>query len=91
MCVGLGCGLGLGKWGEKKLITLWLLLKLRISGGSEFCFKIYIEREICAKRGCGLGWKDEAGRLSAKERESLKEGAGWVERACGGFCKKKMC
>ena len=36
-----------------------------------------------------MGWKDEGGRLSAKERESLKEGAGWVERACGGFCKKK--
>ena len=37
--VGLVCGLGWGKWGKKKLITLWLLLKLRISGGSEFCFK----------------------------------------------------
>jgi hypothetical protein len=25
-----------------------------------------------------------------QKREScLKEGAGWVERACGGFCKKK--
>ena len=47
--VGLGCGLGWG-FGErvqKNFITLWLLLKLRISGGSEFCFKIYIEREIC--------------------------------------------
>ena len=42
----------LGEVGEKKkLITLWLLLKLRISGGSEFCFKIYIEREICVKKG----------------------------------------
>ena len=33
----------LGVWGifrgKKKLITLWLLLKLRISGGSEFCFR----------------------------------------------------
>jgi hypothetical protein len=53
VCVGLGCGLGWGKWGKKKLITLWLLLKLRISGGSEFCFKIYIEREICVKEGAG--------------------------------------
>ena len=26
-CVVLGCGLGWGKWGKKKLITLWLLLK----------------------------------------------------------------
>ncbi len=40
--VGWVCGLGWGIWGErgkKTLITLWLLLKLRISGGSEFCFK----------------------------------------------------
>ena len=59
-------GWGLGERAKKNFITLWLLLKLRISGGSEFCFKIYVEREIC-----------------------VKEGAGWVERACGGFCKKK--
>jgi hypothetical protein len=51
--VGLVCGLGWGFGGRraKKLITLWLLLKLRISGVSEFCFKIYIEREICVKKG----------------------------------------
>ncbi len=53
--VGLVCGLGWG-FGEgraKKLITMWLLLKLLISGGSEFCFKIYVEREICVKEGAG--------------------------------------
>ena len=44
--LGWGCGLGWGEWGKKKLITLWVLLKLRISGGSEFCFKIFVEREI---------------------------------------------
>jgi hypothetical protein len=51
--VGLVCGLGwgFGRVGQKNFITLWLLLKLRISGGSEFCFKIYIEREICVKKG----------------------------------------
>ncbi len=39
--VGLGCGGvgGLGSEGEKNSTTLWLLLKLRISGRSEFCFK----------------------------------------------------
>jgi hypothetical protein len=36
-----------------------------------------------------LGWKDEG--VSAKEREScLKECAGWVERAGGGFGKKNV-
>ncbi len=50
-----------GRWGfgeraKKNFITLWLLLKLRISGGSEFCFKIYVEREICVKEGaCWVG------------------------------------
>ncbi len=39
-----------GRVGQKNFITLWLLLKLRISEGSEFCFKIYVEREICGKR-----------------------------------------
>ncbi len=39
--VGLGCGGvgGLGSEGEKNSTTLWLLLNLRILGGSEFCFK----------------------------------------------------
>ena len=50
--VGVRVGFGVSG-GKKKLITLWLLLKLRISGGSEFCFKIYIEREICVKEGAG--------------------------------------
>ena len=59
--VGLGCGLGWGKWGKKKLITLWLLLKLRISGGSEFCFKIHVEREICLKEGAGWVGRMRAG------------------------------
>jgi hypothetical protein len=51
--VGLGCGGvgGLGSEGEKNFTTLWLLSKLRILGGSEFCFKIYVEREICVKEG----------------------------------------
>ncbi len=51
--VGLGCGgvEGLGSAGEKKLTTSWLLLKSRISGGSEFCFKINVEREICVNEG----------------------------------------
>ncbi len=40
-------------WGKKNFTTSWLLLKLRISGGSEFCFKIYVEREICVKEGVG--------------------------------------
>jgi hypothetical protein len=53
--------LGWGKWGKKKLITLWLLLKLRISGGSEFCFKIYVEREICLKEGAGWVGRMRAG------------------------------
>ena len=50
--VGLLCelGWGFGRVGQKNFITWWLLLKLRISGGSEFCFKIYVEREICGKR-----------------------------------------
>ena len=50
--VGWVCG-GVGDLGrgQKKLYYLRLLLKLRISGGSEFCFKIYIEREICVKKG----------------------------------------
>ena len=49
-----GVRVGFGVRGEKKkLITLWVLLKLRISGGSEFCFKIYVEREICLKEGAG--------------------------------------
>ena len=51
--VGVRVGLGIGESRAKKLITLWLLLKLRISGGSEFCFKIYVEREICVKEGAG--------------------------------------
>ena len=61
---GLGCGLGWGlgvSGGKKKLITLWLLLKLRISGGSEFCFKIYVEREICVKEGAGWVGRMRAG------------------------------
>ncbi len=72
------CAGALGIWGEgkKNFITLWLLLKLRISGGSEFCFKIYVEREILRERGCGLGWKDEGRRLSAKERELPERGCG---------------
>ncbi len=84
------CAGALGIWGEgkKNFITLWLLLKLRISGGSEFCFKIYVEREILRERGCGLGWKDEGRRLVQKRESCLKEGAGWVERAGGLFCKK---
>ena len=51
--VGLGCGGvgGLGSVGEKNFTTSWLLLKLRISGGSEFCFKINVERDICVKEG----------------------------------------
>jgi hypothetical protein len=51
--VGLGCGgVGvLGSVGEKNFTTSWLLLKLRISGGSEFCFKNKVEREICVKEG----------------------------------------
>ncbi len=39
-----------------------------------------------------MGWKDEGGRLSA--RSCQKEGAGWVERAGGGFQKvnfEKKC
>ncbi len=76
----LGWGAGwvgdLGNVGQKNFTTLWLLLKLRISGGSEFCFKIYVEREICVKEGGGLGWKDEGGRLSAKERELPERGCG---------------
>jgi hypothetical protein len=60
-CV-LGWGAGwVGVSGEKKLITLWLLLKLRISGGSEFCFKIYVEREICVKEGAGWVGRMRAG------------------------------
>jgi hypothetical protein len=61
--VGLGCGgVGdLGSVGEKKLTTLWLLLKLRISEGSEFCFKIYVEREICVKEGAGWVGRMRAG------------------------------
>ena len=38
-----------------------LLLKLRISGGSEFCFKIYVEREICVKEGAGWVGRMRAG------------------------------
>ncbi len=53
--VGVRVGWGLGERAKKNFITLWLLLKLRISGGSEFCFKIYVEREILRERGCGLG------------------------------------
>ena len=51
--VGVRVGLGIWESRAKKLITLWLLLKLRISGGSEFCFKFYVEREICVKEGAG--------------------------------------
>ena len=51
----------LGKVGQKNFITLWLLLKLRISGGSEFCFKIYVEREICVKEGAGWVGRMRAG------------------------------
>ncbi len=53
--VGLGCrAVGdFGSVGQKNFTTSWLLLKLRISEGSEFCFKIYIEREICVKEGAG--------------------------------------
>ncbi len=55
--------------GKKNFTTSWLLLKSRISGGSEFCFKINVEREICVKEGVRVwfGWKDEGGRLSEKE------------------------
>jgi hypothetical protein len=55
---GVGCRVGgaggvggLGSVGEKNFTTSWLLSKLRISGRSEFCFKIYVEREICVKEG----------------------------------------
>ncbi len=58
--VGVRVGFGVSG-GKKKLITLWVLLKLRISGGSEFCFKIYIEREICLKEGAGWVGRMRAG------------------------------
>ena len=46
-CVlGWGAGWVWGKWGKKKLITLWVLLKLRISGGSEFCLKFMLKERF---------------------------------------------
>jgi hypothetical protein len=61
--VGLGCGGvgGLGSVGEKNFTTSWLLSKLRISGRSEFCFKIYVEKRDLRERG-GAGW---VGRMRA--------------------------
>ncbi len=61
--VGLGCGgVGdLGSVGGKNFTTSWLLLKLRISEGSEFCFKIYVEREIRVKEGAGWVGRMRAG------------------------------
>ncbi len=55
--LGWGCGGvgGLGSVGEKNFTTSWLLSKLRISGRSEFCFKIYVEREICVREGVRVG------------------------------------
>ena len=53
--------------------------------------KIYIEKRDLRERGCGLGWKDEGVSAKKKRESCLKEGACWVDRAGGGFCKKKKC
>jgi hypothetical protein len=36
----------------------------------------FMLKERFAERGCGLGWKDEGRRLSAKERELPERGCG---------------
>ncbi len=55
----LGWGAGaLGVWGvlgKKTLLPRGSFQKMRISGGSEFCFKIYVERETCVKEGVRVG------------------------------------
>jgi len=41
-----------------------------------FVSKFMLKERDLLERGCGLGWKDEDGRLSAKERELPERGCG---------------